>query len=75
MNGKKFLFFILCLVLGIYLINSSFEFYVLPKYITNFDNVLKVISGILIIIGGLSVLSIKKKNTMNFKELANQFSQ
>tara|TARA_Y100000294_G_scaffold149120_1_gene145803 strand:- start:89 stop:289 length:201 start_codon:yes stop_codon:yes gene_type:complete len=66
MKGKNFLFFILCLVLGIYLINSSFEFYVLPKYITNFDNVFKVISGVLIIIGGLSVLTNKKKNPVNF---------
>jgi|TARA_Y100000310_G_scaffold261618_1_gene271044 cytochrome c biogenesis protein CcdA len=74
MNGKKFLFFILCLVLGIYLINSSFEFYVLPKYITNFDNVLKIVSGVLIIIGGLSILSNKKKNAVDFKELAKQFS-
>ena len=74
MNGKKFLFFILCLVLGIYLINSSFEFYVLPKYITNFDNVLKILSGVLIIIGGLSILSNKKKNAVDFKELAKQFS-
>tara|TARA_Y100000310_G_scaffold157593_1_gene157001 strand:- start:2464 stop:2688 length:225 start_codon:yes stop_codon:yes gene_type:complete len=74
MRGKKFLFFILCLVLGIYLINSSFEFYILPKYITNFDNILKVVSGVLIIIGGLSVLSSKKKDTIDLKELAKQFS-
>ena len=74
MRDKKFLFFILCLVLGIYLINSSFEFYILPKYITNFDNILKVVSGVLIIIGGLSVLSSKKKDTIDLKELAKQFS-
>jgi len=52
--GKKsFPLFLLFVIFGLYLINSGLGFITLPSFILNIDKWLKIISGALLILGGL----------------------
>jgi len=56
MGKIKIIGFILYLFFGIYLINLSFGFISLPKFISGFENWIILISGILVILGGINYL-------------------
>ena len=48
--------FLIYLVIGLYFINSVFNFYEIPEAISKFDEWIDLIGGILIILGGLNYL-------------------
>jgi len=52
--------FFVYLVFGLYLINSSFNFITMPAFIQSIDKWLILISGVLVIIGGIYYLKTKK---------------
>lgn len=59
-KGTKAIIFFIFLLVGLYTINSSFNFINLPKFITDLDNWISLVGGILIIIGGFVYLKISK---------------
>ena len=48
--------FLVYLVIGLYFINSVFNFYEIPVFISQFDELIDLIGGILIILGGMNYL-------------------
>ena len=58
MRRTGIIIFLIYLVIGLYFINSVFNFYDIPEIISGFDKWINLIGGILIILGGLSYLRI-----------------
>jgi len=57
MSGKfGVIGFIVHLLFGLYLINSSFNFISMPDFIQSVDKWIVLIAGVLVIMGGLSYL-------------------
>lgn len=54
--------FIVYLLFGLYLINSSFNFISIPDFIQSVDKWIILAAGVLVIIGGLSYLKTKKSS-------------
>ena len=52
--------FIVYLVFGLYLINMFFSFITMPEFITNLDNLIILVAGILVILGGINHLRLRK---------------
>lgn len=52
--------FFVYLIFGLYLLNSSFNFIIMPAFILSIENWLILISGVLVIIGGIKYLKAKK---------------
>ena len=48
--------FLLYIVVGLYFINSGFNFITLPDFILNFNKWITLLGGILIIVGGINYL-------------------
>ncbi len=48
--------FLLYLVVGLYFINFPFNYIEIPEYITQFNNWIIFVGGILVIIGGINYL-------------------
>jgi len=53
--------FFVYLIFGLYLINSSFNFITMPAFIQPIESWLILISGVLVIIGGLNYLRASKR--------------
>jgi len=54
--------FFVYLIFGLYLINSSFNFLTMPAFIQSIDKWLILISGVLVIIGGINYLRASKSS-------------
>jgi predicted membrane channel-forming protein YqfA (hemolysin III family) len=53
--------FFVYLIFGLYLLNSSFNFITMPAFIQSIENWLVLISGVLVIIGGINYLRASRK--------------
>ena len=53
--------FLLYLFFGVYLINIAFEFVEIPEIVSNLDNFIIGIAGILILVGGINYLRLPVK--------------
>ena len=61
-KGGSF-WFIVYLVFGIYFINSSFNFIKIPEVISNFNQWIILLGGVLILLGGINHFrAIRNKN-------------
>jgi|TARA_Y100000310_G_scaffold222737_1_gene224473 LPXTG-motif cell wall-anchored protein len=61
MKGGKILVFLIFVLFGLYFINSSIEFYPVPDFVSEMNNWIFLIGGVLILIGGASILMHRKK--------------
>ena len=61
MREWKFLTFLLYVFLGAYFVNFAIGFYELPDFFSQIQNWLFLIGGVLIFIGGISILMGRKK--------------
>ena len=53
--------FFVYLIFGLYLLNSSFSFITMPAFIQSIESWLILISGALVIIGGINYLRASKR--------------
>ena len=53
--------FLVYLIFGLYLLNSSFSFITMPAFIQSIESWLILISGVLVIIGGINYLRASKR--------------
>lgn len=53
--------FFVYLIFGLYLINSSFNFITMPAFIQSIEGWLILISGVLVLIGGINYLRASKR--------------
>ena len=53
--------FFVYLIFGLYLVNSSFNFITMPALIQSIESWLILISGVLVIIGGINYLRVSKR--------------
>ena len=53
--------FFVYLIFGLYLLNSSFGFITMPAFIQSIESWLILISGVLVIIGGINYLRASKR--------------
>jgi hypothetical protein len=60
MRKTKWIIIVVYLVFATYLINSAFSFYELPEVVSDYDSVINLIAGILLILGGISSFRIRK---------------
>jgi hypothetical protein len=66
--GKLGVFlFAICLVVGLYFLNSSFDVVTLPAAIIGIDSSLRIIGGVLIIIGGFFMIKLGKEKEKKSK--------
>ncbi|MAG78783.1 hypothetical protein CMI40_00195 [Candidatus Pacearchaeota archaeon] len=54
MQKRGIFWFIIYLVFGVYFINSSFNFIIIPEVISNYNQWIIFFGGILILFGGLN---------------------
>lgn len=64
----SFLWFVIYLIFGTYLINLSLNFYDIPYTITEFNKWFLLIGGILIIIGGINSLRVGRHTKIRRKQ-------
>jgi len=57
--------FLVYLIFGLYFINSTFDFVILPEFILSVDKWITLIGGILIIVGGISYFISGRKIKLN----------
>ena len=63
---KKNMFVLLAyFIFGLYFINSTFGFVIVPEFILNFDKWITLIGGILIVFGGINYFISGKKVKLN----------
>jgi hypothetical protein len=60
-NSLRSLLFIVYLLFGLYLINIFVVFVSLPKFFTSLDKGIFLISGILLILGGINYLRVSRR--------------
>jgi len=53
--------FFVYLIFGLYLLNSSFSFITMPAFIQSIESWLILISGVLVIIGGINYLRTSRR--------------
>ena len=58
--------FILYLLFGLYLINSSFNFISMPDFIQSVDKWIVLVAGILVVLGGVKYLRRNKPRSFGF---------
>lgn len=56
MKWFRIIIFALHILVGTYLINFSFDFYSIPDFITDFNELIILFGGVLILFGGLNFL-------------------
>lgn len=61
MRKGGIIIFLIYLFFGIYLINVAFNFITLPGFLTNFNNWIIFVGGILIIVGGINFLRARRE--------------
>ena len=52
--------FVIYLIIAIYLVNISLSFIILPEIITNLDNWIILIAGVLVLLGGINHLRLRR---------------
>ena len=52
---------VLYLLVGLYLLNSAFSFVVIPEAISEYENLIDIVAGILLILGGFKYFFSAKK--------------
>ena len=52
--------FVVYLIIAIYLANMSLNFVAIPEFITNLDNWIILVAGILVLLGGINHLRLRK---------------
>jgi len=62
---RNILVFLVYLIFGLYFINSTFDFVILPEFILSVDKWITLIGGILIIVGGISYFISGRKIKLN----------
>jgi uncharacterized membrane protein len=66
--GKLGVFlFVVCLIVGLYFLNSALSIITLPAAIAGIDSSLRIIGGILIVIGGFFMFKLGKKKEYRSK--------
>ena len=60
-RGANMFIFLVYLVFGLYFINSTFSFILLPEFVLNIDKWIIFVGGILIILGAFNYLRTGKK--------------
>jgi cytochrome c biogenesis protein CcdA len=60
MRKTKWIVSSIYLIFGIYFVNLAFGFYEIPKAVLDYSQVINLIAGILIILGGISSFRIRK---------------
>ena len=60
-TGLKILFFILSLVVGLYFLNTPFSFVKIPETILGFQNWIIFVGGILVIIGAVNYMRLRRR--------------
>ena len=69
MKEVKILLFLIYILFGLYFINYGIEFYPIPEIISDVNNWIILVGGILILLGGMNYLrTAKKKKTFNFPQ-------
>jgi len=64
MKSGKIWLFLIFMLFGLYFINSSLELYPIPEIVLGINNWITLAGGVLIILGGLSILRNTKKKKM-----------
>jgi cytochrome c biogenesis protein CcdA len=62
---KNMFVFLIYFIFGLYFINSTFGFFIIPEFILNFDKWIILIGGILIVFAGINYLISGKKVKLN----------
>ena len=62
MRQGKGVLFLVYLILGLYMINVAFNFVNLPEFISKIDKWIIFVGGILLILGGINYLKLKRHN-------------
>ena len=62
---KNMFVFLIYFIFGLYFINATFEFVIIPEFILNFDKWIILIGGILIVFAGINYLISGKKVKLN----------
>ena len=57
----KTIIFVVYLVFAVYLANFSIDFIKIPEFILKYNNIIFLISGILLLIGGINYLRVMKR--------------
>jgi len=52
--------FIVYVIFALYLVNMSLNFLVMPEFITNLNNFIILVAGILVFLGGINHLRLRK---------------
>lgn len=60
-TGLKILFFTLSLVIGLYFLNAPFSFVKMPETILGFQNWIIFAGGILVIIGAVNYIRLRRR--------------
>ena len=60
LKRASLIFFVLYVVFGIYFLNFGFTFLVIPEFISKFNNWITFLGGVLLVIGGINFLRLKK---------------
>ena len=60
MKEAKTIIFIVHLIFGLYLINITFNFLIIPEIVSSVDKWIFLVSGLLILFGGFNYLKLKK---------------
>ena len=60
MTKAGIIIFLIYLIFGLYFINTAFNFYPLPEIISQFDNWINLVGGVLIILGGINYLRLRR---------------
>ena len=67
MRKVGIIIFLIYLVIGLYFINLSFNFYKIPEVISQFNEFINLIGGILIVLGGIGYLRLgRSRNYFNY---------
>ncbi len=53
--------FVVYLVFALYLVNMTLNLLAIPEFITNLDNLIILIAGILVFLGGINHLRLRRK--------------
>lgn len=59
-TGLKTIFFIICLVFALYLINYQFKFFVAPESVLKYENWILFVGGVLLLIGAFNFIKPNK---------------
>ena len=59
-SKNTFIYFLVYLIFGLYLLNVSFHLFLVPEFVLKFDNFLISIGGVLLLISGVRFLNSRR---------------